>query len=149
MSEGAVGLGELGPVDYVVVEFPPGRSTFTSEMAAELARLSHEGLIRVLDLLVLQKSADGAVEGFEIDDVGLGEMRPIEADLAGILAAADVEDLAAAMHPASVAGVVVWENLWATPFSLAAQNAGGQLIAGGRIPIQAIAASLEADEEDD
>ncbi len=148
MSEPAVSLDELGPVDYLVVEFPPGRSTFTGEMAAELSRLSHEGLIRVLDLLVMQKSGDGTVEGFEVDADGLGGMRSLEADLAGVLAAQDVEDLAVAMQPGSVAGVVVWENLWATPFSFAARSAGGQIIAGGRIPIQAIAASLEADEED-
>jgi hypothetical protein len=80
VSEPAVSLDELGPVDYLVVEFGQGRSTFTGEMAAELSRLSHEGLIRVLDLLVVQKSADGTVEGFEIDDVGLGELCSREAD---------------------------------------------------------------------
>ncbi len=149
MSSTFAELDEMGPVDYLVVEFPQGQSTFTGEMAAELSRLSHEGLIRVLDLLVMQKSADGVVEGFEIDDVDLGDLRSLEAELAEILAARDVEHLAAAMEPGSVAGVVVWENLWATPFALAARRAGGQLIATGRIPLQAIAASLEADKEDE
>ena len=141
-------LDEMGPVDFLVVEFPEGQSTFTGEMAAELSRLSHEGLIRVLDLLVMQKSADGTVEGFEIDDIDLDDLRSLETEIAEILAAPDVEHLAAAMEPGSVAGVVVWENLWATPFASAARRAGGQLIASGRIPIQAIAASVEADEED-
>lgn len=149
MSDGLTDLDEMGPVDYLVVEFPPGQSTFTGEMAGELSRLSHEGLIRVLDLLVVQKSADGTVEGFEIDDTDMGDRGSLEAEIAEILATADVEHLAAAMEPGSVAGVVVWENLWATPFASAARRAGGQLIATGRIPIQAIAASLEADEEDE
>jgi hypothetical protein len=149
MSETYADLDEMGPVDFLVVEFPRGQSTFTGEMAAELARLSHEGLIRVLDLLVVQKSADGTVEGFEIDDTDLDDLRSLEAEIAEILAVGDVENLSAAMEPGSVAGVVVWENLWAAPFASAARRGGGQLIASGRIPIQAIAASLEADEEDE
>ncbi len=148
MSDTYADLDEMGPVDYLVVEFPRGQSSFTGEMAAELSRLSHEGLIRVLDLLVVQKSADGTVEGFEIDDTDLDDLRSMEAEIAEILAVGDVENLAAAMEPGSVAGVVVWENLWAAPFASAARRAGGQLIATDRIPIQAIAASVEADEEE-
>lgn len=144
-----VAIDELGPVDYLVVEFPAGRSTFTGEMAAELARLSSEGVIRVLDLLVLQKAEDGTVEGFEIDDLeGVDELRALETEIAEILAAEDVDQLAAAMEPGSTAGVVVWENKWAAPFGAAARRAGGQLVATGRIPIQAILASLEAEELD-
>lgn len=139
-------IDELGPVDYLVVEFPAGHSTFTGEMGAELARLSSEGLIRVLDLLVLQKGEDGSVEGFELEDLEeRGELRGLEKDIAEILAAEDVDHLAAAMEPGSTAGVVVWENRWAAPFGAAARRAGGQLIATGRIPIQAILASIEAD----
>src|SRR4029453_13183488 len=99
-------LDELGPVDYLVVEFPAGSSNFTGEMAAELASLVEAGTIRVLDLLVLHKD-DG-----------------------------------------SAAGVLVWENSWAAPFASAARRSGGQLVASGRIPIQAIVASLEAEEEE-
>jgi hypothetical protein len=68
--------------------------------------------------------------------------------VAEILAAKDVAHLAAAMENGSTAGVVVWENRWAAPFASAARRSGGQLIASGRIPIQAIAASLEADERE-
>lgn len=142
-----VSMDELGPVDYLVVEFPAGHSTFTGEMAAELARLSSEGVIRVLDLLVLQKGEDGTVEGFELEDLGVtDELRELEKEIAEILAAEDVDKLAAAMEPGSTAGVVVWENRWAAPFGAAARRAGGQLIATGRIPIQAILASVEAEE---
>lgn len=139
-------LDELGPIDYLVVEFPAGAQNFDGEMAAELGRLVDAGTIRVLDLLILQKAADGSVEAFEMDETdALDEIRALETHVAEILAADDVLQLAEAMDPGSVAGVIVWENAWAAPFASAARRAGGQLIATGRIPIQAIAASIEAE----
>ena len=141
------GVDQLGPVDYLVVEFPPGAQNFTGEMAAELVRLSDAGTIRVLDLLILQKAADGSIDAYEIDETeAADEIRALETHVSEILAADDVEHLAAAMEPGSVAGVLVWENTWAAPFASAARRAGGQLIATGRIPIQAIAASIEAEQ---
>jgi len=140
-------LDSLGPVDYVIVEFPAGRSNFTGEMAAELVRLVDAGTIRVIDVLILTKNDDGTVDAMELSDIEeLGSLQAIEADLAELLAAEDVEHLAAAMDPGSTAGVLIWENLWAAPFASAARRSGGQLIATGRIPIQAIIASIEADE---
>jgi Family of unknown function (DUF6325) len=142
-----VSLDELGPVDYMIVEFPAGTSNFTGEMAAELLALVDAGTIRLIDVLIITKDADGTVEATELSDVAeLNEMQAVEAQLAELLAAEDVEHLAAAMDPGSVAGVLVWENTWAAPFASAARRAGGQLIANGRIPIQAIIASIEADE---
>jgi hypothetical protein len=144
------GIDELGPVDYLVVEFPPGAQKFDGEMAAELVRLSDAGTIRVLDLLILQKAADGSVDAYEIDETDAGdEIRALETHVSEILAADDVLNLAAAMEPGSVAGVLVWENTWAAPFASAARRSGGQLIASGRIPIQAIAASIEAEQAAD
>ena len=141
-------LDELGPVDYVVVEFPVGASNFTGEMAKELVALIDSGTIRVIDVLILTKDENGSVEAMELSDVAeLGELQKIETELAELLAAADVAHLAAAMDPGSTAGVLVWENLWAAPFASAARRSGGQLIADGRIPIQAILASIEAEEE--
>jgi hypothetical protein len=143
-------LDELGPVDYVVVEFPAGASNFTGEMAAELRALVDSKTIRVIDVLILTKDADGSVEATELSDVDeLGELETIEAELAELLAADDVAQLAVAMEPGSTAGVLIWENLWAAPFAAAARRSGGQLIADGRIPLQAIIASIEADEETD
>ena len=140
-------MDELGPVDFLIVEFPAGKANFSGEMAAELVRLVDAGTIRLLDILILTKDADGAIDAFEIEDFeGLDELRALETDLAELLAEEDVEHLAAAMEPGSVAGVLVWENTWAAPFASAARRAGGQLVANGRIPIQAILASLEADE---
>jgi hypothetical protein len=140
-------LDELGPVDYLVVEFPAGTQNFTGEGAAELARLHDAGIIRIMDVLILVKDEDGSVDAMELSDLpDLGELQRLEAELAQTLAEEDVAHLAAAMDPGSVAGVLVYENLWAAPFASAMRRAGGQLIANGRIPIQAIIAAVEADE---
>ena len=140
-------LDELGPVDYIVVEFPAGATNFTGEMVKELLALVDSGTVRVIDVLILTKDADGSVEAAELADIDeLGPLQAVEAQLAELLAAEDVEHLAAAMEPGSTAGVLIWENLWAAPFASAARRSGGQLIADGRIPIQAIIASIEADE---
>ena len=140
-------LDSLGPIDYVIVEFPAGASNFTGDMAKELLALVDAGTIRVIDVLILTKNEDGTVEAMELSDIDdLGELQRVEAQLAELLAEEDVENLAAAMDPGSTAGVLIWENLWAAPFAAAARRSGGQLIATGRIPIQAIIASIEADE---
>ena len=140
-------IDELGPIDYVVVEFPAGEANFNGEMAAELVALANAGTIRLLDLLVVRKDDDGAVEAFEVDDLDeIDELRALETHVAEILAADDVAHLAEAMEPGSTAGVLVWENSWAAPFASAARRSGGQLIATGRIPIQAILASVEAED---
>jgi hypothetical protein len=139
-------LAELGPVDFLVVEFAAGQANFTGEIAEELVRLVDAGTIRVIDAIILTKDESGAVDAMELADAGdLGELIELEAQLAELLAADDVAHLANAMDPGSVAGVLVYENLWAAPFASAARRAGGQLIANGRIPTQAIIASLEAD----
>ncbi len=138
---------QIGPVDYAVVEFPAGARSFTGEMAAELRAVADSGTIRVIDVLILTKSASGAVEVTELPDVGeLGELEAIGAELGELLAADDVDRLAAAMEPGSTAGVLIWENLWAAPFASAVRRSGGQLIADGRIPLQAIIASIQAGE---
>ena len=140
-------LDELGPVDYLIVEFPAGAQNFTGEGAAELLRLHDAGIIRVMDILILQKGDDGTVMAQELGDLNeLGELARLETELVQTLAEEDVDNLAAAMDPGSVAGVLVYENLWAAPFASAMRRAGGQLIANGRIPIQAIIAAMEADE---
>ena len=104
----------------------------------------------MIDVLILTKNEDGSVDAMELSDIeNLGPLQQIEAELAELLAEEDVVNLAAAMDPGSTAGVLIWENLWAAPFASAARRAGGQLIADGRIPIQAIIASIEADDDDD
>lgn len=140
-------LDELGPVDYLIIEFPAGQQNFTGEGLDELLRLHDAGTIRVMDILILAKDDDGSVEAMELSDLdNLGDLARLEAELAQTLAEDDVEHLAAAMDPGTVAGVLVYENLWAAPFASAMRRAGGQLIANGRIPIQAIIAAVESDE---
>jgi hypothetical protein len=140
-------IDELGPVDYLVVEFPTGASHFDGEMIAELTKLVEAGTIRLIDMLIMGKEDDGTIDVIELSDLDeLGELELLEAELAELLAEDDIVDLAAAMEPGTVAGVLIWENLWAAPFGAAARRAGGQLIADGRIPIQAIAAAIAADD---
>ena len=131
-----------------MVEFPPGHQNFTGEMVAELTKLVDNKTIRLLDLIIVRKDEDGSIDAVEVDDLDAADdVRALEADLAEILAADDVANLAEAMEPGTVAGMLVWENTWAAPFASAARRAGGQLVANGRIPIQAIIASLEADDD--
>jgi Family of unknown function (DUF6325) len=142
-------IDDMGPVDYLVVEFPAGSSNFSGDMARELDSLVRAGTIRLLDLLVVSKTDDGTIEAFEIDDFEeLDELRELEKEIAEILSAKDVANLAEAMENGSTAGVIVWENRWAAPFASAARRDGGQLVASGRIPLQALAASIEAEADE-
>jgi hypothetical protein len=141
-----VNIDELGPVDWIVVEFPG--SKFRGEIAPVLQDLVDRGLIKVLDLMVLRKDDAGELEIFEVSDLAageLGELRAEEAELAMVLSERDVLDLAETIEPGSTAAVLVWENLWAAPFGTAVRHAGGQLRASGRIPVQAVLAAMEAD----
>jgi hypothetical protein len=134
------------PVDFVIIEFPAGEQNFSGEVIEELVNLVEAGTIRLVDAIVLVKDADGGVDATELSDLeGLGPLEAIAADLAEFLAEEDVADLAEAMDPGSVAGVIVYENLWAAPFAAAARRAGGRLIADGRIHSQDISDALEAE----
>jgi hypothetical protein len=140
-------LDELGPVDYLVVEFPAGEQNFTGKAAAELLRLHDAGIVRVMDLVIVGKADDGTVMAQELADLDdLGDFARLEAELAETLAEEDVLGLAHVMQPGSVGAILVYENLWAAPFGAAVRHAGGQLLANGRIPVQAIIAAVEADE---
>lgn len=141
-------LDTLGPVDWMVVQFP-GSDFGRGQVAPVLNDLLDRGLVRVLDLVFLRKNADGTLEASEIsdlDDSELGDIRSTEAALAMVLSEEDVLDLAETIEDGSSAAVLVWENLWAAPFGAAVRHAGGQLVASGRIPTQAVLAALEADE---
>ena len=143
-------LDVLGPVDYLVVEFPADKANFSGEMAAELRSLVDRELVRVLDLLLLSKGADGSVEAIELEDApegDVGELLSLEADVAMLLAEEDVENVGAALEPGSYAAVLVYENRWAAPFGSLVRRSGGQLVANGRIPTQALLAAVGADDE--
>jgi hypothetical protein len=145
-----IDVDELGPVDYLVVAFPAERANFSGEMASELRDLIDSDTIRVLDLVILTKGEDGAVDATELrdaDESDVGQLRDLERDLAVLLAAKDVEDIGASLEPGSAAAVLVWENTWAAPFGSAVRRSGGQLVASGRIPTQALVAAVEADRQ--
>ena len=139
---------ELGPIDYIVVEFPAGERRITGDALAEIAALAADGTIRVLDLVIVHKGEDGSIEVDEIEDHDdLGELGALAAGFAEVLAEQDLLDVAAAMEPGSSAGILVWENTWAAPFAAAVRRNGGQLIASGRIPTQALIAALTSEGE--
>ena len=142
---------ELGPVDWIVVEFPG--SEFKGEIAGALGDLVERGIVRVLDLLILRKDDDGELDVLELSDFDedgeVGELRAYETGLAMLLSADDVAAVAEAVAPGSTAGLLVWENLWAAPFGSAVRHNGGQLVASGRIPVQAMLAAIEEDEAAD
>jgi hypothetical protein len=143
-------LDELGPVDWIVVEFPG--SKFNGEIAPALNDLVERDLIQVLDLLFMRKDSDGTLEAFEISDLDeaeVGGFRSHEQELAMLLSEEDVNAVAAAIEPGSSAAVLVWENKWAAHFGAAVRHAGGQLVASGRIPVQAMLAAIEASDDAD
>ena len=143
-------MDELGPIDYLVVEFPAGKADFSGAMAEQLEALVEAGTIRVLDLLIITKDAGGEVDAFEVhefEDGDAGLLRELGAEYAELLSDEDVGYIAEALEPGTVAAALVWENTWAAPFAASIRHSGGQLVASDRIPMQAILAALEADEE--
>lgn len=139
-------VDELGPVDWIVVEFPG--SKFNGQIAPALATLVERGIVRVLDLVVLKKADDGSIDAYELSDLDgseLGDLRSYEAELAMLLSEGDVVSIAEAVEPGSSAAVLVWENSWAVPFASAVRQCGGQLVSSGRIPVQALLGVLDDD----
>jgi Family of unknown function (DUF6325) len=143
-------LDELGPVDYLVVGFPAEQANFSGEMASELTALLDSNTIRLLDLVMITTGDDGSVEVAELrdaDDSEVGELRGLERDLAILLAEEDIDEIGASLEPGSAAAVLVFENTWAAPFGSAVRRSGGELLANGRIPTQALIAAVEADRQ--
>ncbi|MET9786758.1 DUF6325 family protein [Streptomyces canus] len=137
----------MGPIDYLVVEFPGNR--MTGEGFPLLVDLVDRGLIRILDLTFIRKDADGSVTGLEIGDLtGDGELdlAVFEGASSGLLGQDDLVEAAAALEPGNSAGVLIYENLWAAPFAAALRRGGAELVASGRIPVPAVLAALDAAE---
>ena len=138
---------EMGPIDYLVVEFPGNR--MTGKALPMLVDLVDRGLIRILDLVFVRKELDGSVRGLAVTDLdGDGELDPVifQGASSGMLAPDDVDEAAAVLEPGSSAGILVYENVWAAPFAAELRRSGGQLVASGRIPVQAVLAALDAAE---
>jgi hypothetical protein len=140
-------LDQMGPIDYLVVEFPGNR--MTGEAFPLLVDLVDRGLIRVIDLVFVRKDVDGSVTGLALTDLdGDGELdlAVFEGASSGLLGEDDIQEAGGVLEPGSSAGILVYENVWAGPFAAAVRRSGGQLVASGRIPVQAILAALDAAE---
>lgn len=139
-------VNEMGPIDYVLVEWPGRRPN--GEVAPHLVELVDRGLIRILDLAFITKGEDGSVAGLEIADLGgeVAELAIFEGAASGLLSDEDIDDAGSALEPGTSAALLVFENTWAAPFAAAVRRSGGQLVASGRIPVQAVLAALDAAE---
>ena len=140
-------LDEMGPIDYLIVEFPESR--MTGEGLPLLVDLVERGIIRILDLLFIKREEDGSVAGIAIADFdhdGVLDLAVFEGASSGMLHQDDVDEVASLLKPGSSAGILVYENVWAAPFAAALRRGGGELVASGRIPIQAMLAALDATE---
>jgi Family of unknown function (DUF6325) len=143
-------LDEMGPVDYIVVEFPGNR--MTGEGFPILLDLVDRGLIRILDLVFVRRDADGTLSAVELSDLDRdGEMNlaVFEGASSDLLDTDDLSEAGNVIEPGSSAGILVYENRWAAPFASALRRGGAQLVASGHIPLEAIAASLDATESAD
>ena len=140
-------LEEMGPIDYLIVEWPDRQPT--GEAAPILVDLVDRGLIRVIDIAFLAKGEDGSVTMLELSS--LAEQSESLSELAGassgLLSGEDAEEAATALEPGTSAAILVYENRWAAPFAAALRRSGAQLVANGRIPVQGILAALDAAEE--
>jgi Family of unknown function (DUF6325) len=138
-------LDQMDPVDFLVVAFPTDR--MTGRAFPHLIDLVDRGIIRILDLVFLRKDDDGTVT--TLTQVDLERMKVLEAVLfegatSGLLGTEDVAEAATALEPGTAAAVLVYENAWATPFAAELRRSGGQLVAAGHIPVQSLAATLDA-----
>jgi hypothetical protein len=140
-------LDQMGPIDYLVVEFPGNR--MTGGMFPLLLDLVDRGLVRILDLALVRKETDGSISGLELSDVdadGELDLSVFEGASSGLLGEDDIQEAGNALAPDSSAGILVYENVWAAPLASEIRRSGGQFVASGRIPVQQVLAALDAIE---
>ena len=140
---------QLGPIDYVVVEFPGSR--MTGNGLPMLVDLVDRGIIRILDMLFVKKELDGSVKGVAIADLnsdGTLDLAVFEGAASGMLGQDDIDEAGSVLEPGNSAGILIYENRWAAPFAAELRLGGGQLVASGRIPHDAVLAALDATESD-
>jgi hypothetical protein len=140
---------EIGPIDYLIVEWPAGKQP-TGEALPLLVNLVERGLIRVLDLAFVRKEEDGSIVGLDLTDFALGwdpQLTVFEGAPSGLIGDDDREEAGSAIEPGCSAAILVYENTWAAPFASAVRRSGAQLVANGRIPVNAIIAALDELEE--
>ena len=147
-TKAAERLYEMGPIDYVVIEWP--REQPTGTVVPKLIDLVDRGIIRIIDIAFVGKDTGGAVYAMELSDFdGDGSFAAFEGASSGIIGDDDLEEAGSALEPGTSAAVLIWENRWAAPVAIALRESGAQLVASGRIPVQGIIAALDATETDD
>jgi hypothetical protein len=134
-------LEELGPIDYIVLEWP-GRQP-KGDVIPMIIDLVDRGIIRVLDVALMVKGDDGSVAAADLAEHGFEDF---DGASSGLLSQEDLEEAAQALQPGTSAAILVWENRWAAPVAVALRRSGGQLVASGRLEVQAVLAALEAAE---
>jgi hypothetical protein len=138
-------LDEMGPIDYIVIEWP-GRQP-TGEALPSILELVDRGIIRILDIAFVGKDENGNVYAIETGDLG-GDpgLTAFDGAQSGLISAGDLEEAAEVLEAGTSAAVMIWENRWAAPVAVALRRSGAQLVASGRIPVQAILAALDETE---
>lgn len=145
MTEASLDDVQLGPIDYLVLEYANGQPT--GEALPHLIDLVDNGVIRILDVAILAKSPDGDVAAIAMDQLSeAGALSIFDGASSGLLSDQDVADVGEILKPGAVGAILVYENTWAAPFATALRKAGAQMIANGRIPINALLAAIEEEE---
>jgi hypothetical protein len=125
----------VGPVEYIAIAFPGNK--FSGEIIPAIKALQDSGTIKVLDLVIITKDADGNAAAVELSEAGPETQATFAAlgiESKNLLGEEDFEDIGAALDPNSTAALMIWENVWAAEFAKSLRNADGILIANGRIP---------------
>jgi len=136
---------ELGPIDWVIVEWPPGKEP-NGKGLDMIVDLTERGIIRVLDIAFVRKNEDGSVSGGAIGDFdadGTLDLALFEGASSGVLGQEDYDEAGTALEAGASAAILVYENTWAAPFATALRKGGAQLVSSGRIPVNAILAKLD------
>lgn len=140
---------EIGPLDYLLIEFPG--THLAGEGLPLLADLVDRGIIRILDLVFVEKALDGTTTVLALDDLiagGTVDLAIFEGVSSGMVGSDDIASAGSVLEPGSSAGLLIYENSWAAPFATAMRRAGGQVVASGRIPVQDVIDALDATESD-
>ena len=133
----------IGPVEYIIIGFPGNQ--FNGEIAPELGKLIDSGTIRILDLVFITKDADGNVGAIDFEDHhDVALFNALDGEVGGFISDEDIDYAATELEPNSSAALLIWEDVWATPFVEAMRNSGGVLIEGSRIPHDLIEAAEDA-----
>jgi uncharacterized membrane protein len=136
-------MAEIGPVEYMVVDFPGNK--FKGEIAPALAELVKSGTVRIIDLAFVAKDGDGNVAAMELEDLEsqTGQaFQALEAEIGELVNQDDLMAVGEVLEPNSSAAVLVWEDVWAAKLAQAIRDAGGVVFDLERVPHDAVKAAL-------